>query len=158
MGPQLPDFGCFPRWPENGYDFVHPDDHEIVLKLIPSERVMRREHFDGAYYHYSYGSTRFRLKPCLWLKVKTDGIDIGDSVETVGVNMERERFVAKVYGMYYIRRKGCILYRLRRDDTIVPNLYLAEHLRLLTEKAKVRRGEIPHPTPKAFDRSERLEL
>ena len=31
---------------------------------------------------------------------------------------------------------------------MVPHLYPASHLRLLTDKSVVREGEIPHPTPK----------
>ncbi|TWT81773.1 hypothetical protein CA13_32260 [Planctomycetes bacterium CA13] len=157
MRPQLPDYGCFPRWPENGHDFIHPEDLKIVSRRIPSERVFRRDSFDGTYYLYRYGSTQFRMKPCMWLKVQPDGIDVGDTVETIGVAMERDLFVAEVYGMYYVRRKGCILYRLRRGEIVVPNLFTANSMKLLTDKSHVRPSEIPHPTPKALDRGERIK-
>ncbi len=148
LRPQLPDYGCFPRWPENGHGFIHPDDSALVLRLIPSERVFRRDLYDGTYYHYRYGELRFRLKPCLWLKVQSEGIDIGDSVETIGVGMERELFIAEVHGMYFVRRKGCLLYRLRRGSTPLPNLYASSSLRQLTDKTHLRPGEISHPMPK----------
>ena len=67
------------------------------------------------YYHYRYGAARFRLRPCMWRSVRSDGIDIGDMVETTGVGFERELFVAQVWGMHFVTRKGCILYRLRRS-------------------------------------------
>lgn len=146
--PILPDYGCIHRWPQDGQAFIHPDDVPIATRCFPSERVFRRDRFDGTYYHYSYGKIRFRLRPSMWLKVDSDGIDIGDAIETTGLSLERELFVAQVWGMYYIRRKGCILYRLRRGDSTVPQLYPASHLRLLTDKAVVREGEIPHPEPK----------
>ena len=120
--PQLPDYGCISRWPEDGQAFIHPDDVPVATRCIPSARVLRRDYFDGVYYHYRYGSVRFRLRPTMWLKVKSDGIDIGDLVETTGIGMERELFVAQVWGMYFVSRKGCILYRLRRADTKVPQL------------------------------------
>ena len=146
--PQLPDYGCIPRWPQDGQGFIHPDDVPVATRCFPSERVLRRDHFDGVYYHYSYGSVRFRLRPTMWLKVKPDGIDIGDRVETVGLGLERELFVAQVWGMYFVRRKGCILYRLRRGATKIPNLYSAGQLRLLTDKSTIRPGDTSHPVPK----------
>ena len=120
LSPQLPDYGCFLRWPEDGQGFIHPEDVAIVSRCLPSGRVFRRDSFDGVYYHFSYGRVRMRLRPCMWLKVATDGIDVGDKVETIGVGLEREQFVAEVLGMYFVTRKGCILYRLRRGDSIVP--------------------------------------
>ncbi|MCC9601960.1 hypothetical protein LOC67_15470 [Stieleria sp. JC731] len=145
--PRLPDYGCFLRWPENGQAFVHPDDVAIATKLIPSPRVLKRFRFDGTYYHYEYGALRFRLRPAMWLKLDHDGIEIGDQVETVGTGFDREHFVATVWGMYYVARKGCILYRLKRADRIVPTLFASEHLRLLTDKATVRPGNTKYRSP-----------
>ncbi len=136
--PRLPDYGCFLRWPENGQGFIHPDDVAVVTKLIPSSRVLKRVSFDGVYYHYRYGRTGFRLRPTMWLSVRDEGIDVGDQVETVGVGLERDRFVARVWGMYYVSRKGCILYRLRRAEQTLPRLYAGEQLRCLTDKSSVR--------------------
>ncbi|NNE00081.1 MAG: hypothetical protein HKN47_22400 [Pirellulaceae bacterium] len=154
---QFPQYGCFPRWPEDGQGFIHPDDVPVATRCLPSERVFRRDAFDGVYYHYRYGTLRFRLRPCLWLKVNADGIDVGDSVETTGVSLERELFVANVWGMYYVRRKGCILYRLRRNDSLVPRLYPRHQLRLLTDKSKVRQGDVEYPTPQWSGKADTLK-
>ncbi len=145
--PPLPDYGCFPRWPQDGEDFIHPEDRESAMRCVPSERILRREKFDGQFYHYNYGQLTFRMRPVMWLRVKSDGIDIGDEVETVGMLMERELFVATVWGMYYVARKGCILYRLKRGDMAVPRLYAAKDLRLLTRKETVQEGTFDHPKP-----------
>ena len=153
----LPIYGCFPRWPQDGQGFIHPDDVPIATRCIPSERVFRRDAFDGVYYHYTYGSIRFRLRPCMWLKVTHDGIDIGDSVETVGTGLQRELFVAEVWGMYFVRRKGCILYRLRKSDSLVPRLYTSEQLRLLTDKSTVREGFVEYPEPKWTGEAETIK-
>jgi hypothetical protein len=136
--PHLPDYGCFIRWPENGQSFIHPDDIATVTRLIPSPRVLQRRSFDGTYYHYQYGQVRFRLRPAMWLAVRSGGIDIGDQVETTGIGLERDRFVAIVWGMYYVQRKGCILYRLRRGDKVIATLYPCDQLKVLTNKAIVR--------------------
>jgi hypothetical protein len=156
--PQLPDYGCIPRWPENGYEFIHPDDVAIASRCFPSERVFRRFRFDGDFYHYSYGEIQFRLRPSMWLRVKSEGIDIGDAVETVGASLERELFVAEIWGMYYVRRKGRILYRLRRGTTTVPKLFAASQLRLLTNKLTVRPGDAIHPSPKWLGKNDTLDV
>ncbi len=155
--PQLPDYGCIPRWPEPGQGFIHPDDVPIATRCFPSGRVFRRDAFDGIYYHYSYGAVRFRLRPCMWLSVRGEGIDIGDTVETIGVGMERELFVGQVWGMHFVSRKGCVLYRLRRRESLIPNLFHASQLRLLTDKARVEPGQITHPVPKWSGQGERME-
>ncbi|TWT95441.1 DUF6960 family protein [Neorhodopirellula pilleata] len=146
-----------PRWPENGQGFIHPADVPLVSRLIPSERVLRRDSFDGTYYHYRYGDFAFRLRPCLWLPIKAEGFDLADEVETIGTGMERELFVGVITGMYYVRRKGRILYRLRRGDQTLKRLFVREHLRLLSEKQRVRAGEIDHPTPKWNGAGERID-
>ena len=146
--PPLPDYGCIIRWPQDGQGFIHPDDVPIATRCLPSERVLRRDRFDGVYYHYSYGTLRFRLRPAMWIQVKAEGMDVGDQVETIGLGLERELFVARIWGMYFVQRKGRILYRLKRSGNPVPGLFAAHQLRLLTDKSNLRRGDMDHPQPK----------
>lgn len=129
----------------------------VATRYLPSSRVFRRDVFDGVYYHYSYGNVRLRLRPCMWLKLHSDGIDVGDKVETIGLGMEREQFIGEVWGMYYVSRKGRILYRLRRGDNIIPRLYTSEQLRLLTDKTKIEPGNIQHPSPRWHGQGETIE-
>nr|WP_235034230.1 hypothetical protein [Roseiconus lacunae] len=145
--PTLPDYGCFLRWPENGQAFIHPDDVAVATKVIPSPRVLKRTNFDGTYYHFQYGNLHFRLRPAMWLKLPAAEIEIGDQVETVGMGFDREHFVATVWGMYYVARKGCILYRLKRADRVIPKLFASEHLRLITDKNTVRPGNTKYRSP-----------
>lgn len=152
----FPQYGLMPRWPADGEGFIHPEDISVVNRLIPSERVLRRDSFDGQYYHYRYGDLAFRLRPCLWLPIAGEGLDIGDEVESIGVGMQRDLFVGVITGMHYVRRKGRIAYRLRRHEQTQKRLYLREHLRLLSEKQRVRPGETEHPTPTWNGAGERL--
>lgn len=155
--PPLPDYGCFFRWPADDASFIHPSDVAVVTKLIPGERVLRRFHFDDTFYHYSYGRYRFRLRPAMWTAVKHEGLDIGDEVETTGLGLERERFVARIWGMHFSRRHGQILYRLRSGDgSAVDRLYAREHLLTLTEKRRVKPGDTVYPVPKALDKRDRV--
>ncbi|TWU04883.1 hypothetical protein [Stieleria varia] len=155
--PTLPDYGCFLRWPENGQGFIHPDDVAIATRVLPSNRVMRRVSFDDTYYHFRYGNIRFRLRPCMWLPVRYEGADVGDRIETVGSGLDRELFVAEIWGMYFVRRKGCILYRLRRGQQVVPRLYARSEFRVLSEKVKVREGNTLHPRPRWDGSGETLD-
>lgn len=148
LWPPLPDYGCFVRWPEEGQGFIHPDDVPLATTMIPSPRVLKRVSFDGTYYHFRYGQRQFRLRPAMWLPIRTEGIDVGDQVQTKGMGLERERFVATVWGMYYINRKGCILYRLMRAGRKVPELFTGEQLQVLTNKSRVTAGNTEYPTPK----------
>ena len=138
--PPLPDYGCFVRWPEDGQSFIHPDDVPLATRVIPSGRVLCRFRFDGTYYHYRYGQRiQFRLRPAMWLKVDHEGLDIGDEVETRGPQMQREQFIARVWGMYWVPRKGRILYRLRTPDgNPVTKLFVLDDLMLLSQKESVR--------------------
>ncbi len=163
MRPDLPDFGCFPRWPAEGSAWIHPDDRAIVLRLIPSDRIFRRERFDGVFYHYRYGEIRFRLKPCMWLTLSGEGVDVGDLIEIVGFGMERELFVATVVDAIYAAEEGRCVYRLSRAGVIDERLYGCEEFRVLTDKTKLRQGQTVHPTPQWVarfqdDAGERLPL
>jgi hypothetical protein len=154
VNPLLPVYGVFPRTPADGTDWIHPDDAEIVAGLIPGNRVFCRHRFEDGYYHFRYGETRFRLRPCMWLPITAEGIDIGDSVETIGVGLREELFVSEVIGMFYFQRDRRIQYQLARNPTS-GKLYLAEQLRLLTHKAELRPGDTVHPEPRWNDAARR---
>ncbi|MEM9827857.1 MAG: hypothetical protein AAF958_14795 [Planctomycetota bacterium] len=156
-------YGCFARYPDDGQSFIHPDDVAIATRVIPSGRVLCRHHFDGIYYHYSYGKAiRFRLRPVMWLPVDHEGLDLGDEVETRGPQIQREQFVARIWGMHWVPRKGRILYRLQAADGFaVPRLYVREELKLLTDKRRVQPSAIEYPVPRWAGnkkRSDRLPL
>ena len=148
MRPELPDYGTFPRWPAEGSAWIHPDDRAIVMHLVPGERVFRRERFDGVFYHYRYGDTHFRLKPCMWLPLADEGVDMGDLVETIGLGLERELFIGHVTDALYLASEGRCAYRLSRAELVDDRLYGRDEFRVLTDKSKLRIGETVHPVPR----------
>lgn len=147
IAPTLPDYGTFPRTPANGDDWIHPDDRELIRGLIPGERVFRRDRFADGYFHFCYGEVKFRLRPCLWLPLVGEGLDIGDRVETIGLAMKRELFVSHIVGMIYSAEEGRIRYQLARTPTSELD-YLAEDLRLLTDKTELRPRVEFEPPPR----------
>jgi len=151
MRPELPDYGTFPRWPAEGSAWIHPDDRAVVMHLVPGERVFRRERFDGVFYYYRYGDTHFRLKPCMWLPLEDEGVDIGDLVETVGLGLERELFIAHVVDALYLASEGRCVYRLARAELVDDRLYGCDEFRVLTDKTKLQIGDTIHPVPRWVD-------
>ena len=152
MRPELPDYGTFPRWPDDGSAWIHPDDRAIVMQMIPGERIFRRDRWDGTFYYYSYGDSHFRLKPCMWLPLTNEGVDIGDLVETIGLGMERELFVGHVVDAIYSAEEGRCVYRLSRGRSIDDRLYGRDELQVLTDKTKLREGMTIHPKPQWVER------
>lgn len=153
--PQLPDYGCIARWPQDGSNFIHLDDVQTVRRLFPSERVFRRDTFDGVFYHCSYGELSFRLRPCLWLPIKNEGFDIGDRVETIGVGMVHDLFIGTITSMHFSRRERCITYQLHRGNMQHAQRFTASDLRLLCEKTRIRPIAIirrnPDPSVGSYD-------
>lgn len=136
--PQLPDYGAYLRWPGSGHHWIHHDDVARVRGLIPSTRVFRREAFDGTFYRLRYGDQVIRLRPSLWLPVPYEGFDVGQPIETVGVGMVRDLFVARIVEMRFDRRQQQIRYHLQRGGQVLPETYAAEHLRSLEDRPALR--------------------
>lgn len=136
--PHLPDYGYMSRWPQDGHDFIYPNDLVNARQVIPSNRVFRRDDFDGEYYHCQYGNLTFRLRPCMWLPVRYEGIDIGDPVETIRIGMEREQWVGQIVGMEYNAYRRCIVYEIQSGPLRLPNRFPARALRLLRSKDEIR--------------------
>ena len=78
-----PKYGYFPWWPENGNDWVHPEDIATARAMIPSGRIYRRDGTSGPYVVLHYGEVRLRVKRTLWQEVEPEGFEIGDWVEVV---------------------------------------------------------------------------
>jgi hypothetical protein len=137
--PKLPDYGTFTHWPDGGRALIHPDDMSVATRVVPSSRVFRRHKFDDVFYHYQYGPRlRFRIRPCMWLKLDWEGIDVGDQVEVRGLGMAREPFVARVIEMRFAKRTRRIQYTLNQAGTVRPRVYLADELVQLSTKTSLR--------------------
>ncbi len=83
----------------------------------------------------------------MWLPLADEGIEIGDLVETVGLGLERERFVATIAEMSYEASESRIVYRLCRGAVNDDRLYERDELKVLTDKTKLMPGTTLHPRP-----------
>ena len=110
---KLPDrFGAFPRWPQDGTNWIHPEDIELIRGMIPSRRIFQRHRLDATYSIISYGKTNVRIKPVLWLEVKTDGYLVGDRVEIRSRMGTNKPDIATIEEMFWNRGKVAVEYRL----------------------------------------------
>ena len=118
-GPQLrlPErYGVFLWWPEAGTDWIYPDDVKTCNTLIPSTRIFHRDTYDDTYLLLTYGTQFIRIKPILWLEVKTDGYEIGDQVEVRSKMGRRKPCIATIREMRWDRQGQRVEYFLRAGD------------------------------------------
>ena len=80
-------FGVCLWWSDEVPAWVHPDDVEIADRLVPGNRIFKRQECGNfadrklGYSLISYGSERIRVLPAIWLPIKFEGFEIGDLVE-----------------------------------------------------------------------------
>ena len=122
-------FGIFPWWPEDGIDWIHPDDVATARQLVPSTRVLRRERRSGRFAHLFYGETRVRVRPTLWHLVRSEGLEVGDWIEIrshMGRNLPGLGVIREVR---YDRHTSQLYYRIARHGMLLPKHFAAEDLR-----------------------------
>ena len=146
----LPKHG-FCLWPEDGEDWIHPNDLESARALIPSKRVFRKEDCSDpvlknlGYVDYSYGDRSFRGLPSLWHEVVTEGYELCDTVELKSGNGKLRPIIADIVGMYWNRKVQAIEYELEKNGVPQPNRYQATQFRLC-----MKIGMTPTPRQKAL--------
>ena len=124
-----PRYGYYPWWPEDGNDWLHPEDVELARRLIPSTRVFRRDGEQGPFVILHYGDLRLRVKRTLWLEVKGEGFEIGDWVEVLSRGHRNTPRTGVIRDMLWNPSAHCLQYRITEVDKPIPNEYFAEDLR-----------------------------
>lgn len=132
------EYAVYMRWPQNGNDWIHPEDVARVRRLIPSRRVFRREADEGRYNVFSYGKHRFRVMPTMHLAVDGDDLDIGDRVEVKSRLGKNHAFVGRIREMRWNDRYQRIEYYLLHAEQRVPRWYEADDLTALERKPQLR--------------------
>ena len=124
-----PRYGYYPRWPEDGDEWIHPQDVEVTRKMIPSFRVWRSDRNDGPFAIVSYGEIHVRLRPSIWIQVAGEGIDIGDWVEVKSRLQKNTYQIARVCEMRWDVYQRCIAYRVQGNQYTIPTSYYRADLR-----------------------------
>jgi hypothetical protein len=128
-----PKYGHYPWWPEDGDDWVHPEDVELARSLIPSPRVFRRDGTTGSLVVLHYGDVRLRVRRTLWHEVDSEGFEIGDVVEVRSRGMQNEPRTGVVAEMLWDEHEHALRYQI------------ADHGQLI--ETKYSRGDLKHVEP-----------
>ena len=96
-----PKHGYYPWWPEDGDDWVHPEDVERARALIPSPRIWRRDGESGDYLLLYYGDERLRVRRTLWREAPFEGFEVGDQVEVLPHGMKNEACTGVVRDVHW---------------------------------------------------------
>lgn len=124
-----PKFGYYPWWPEDGDDWVHPEDVELARQLIPSPRVFRRDGTQGEFVVLHYGDQQLRVKRTLWQEVAPEGYEIGDWVEVLSRGYRNTPRTAIIHEIIWDGNARALRYQVMDNGKLIPNLYGAEDLR-----------------------------
>lgn len=116
-----PKYGYFPWWPEDGDDWVHPEDVDVARSHIPSTRVWRRDGREDDFVVLTYGQLAMRVRRTLWREVKWEGFGIGDLVEVRTWGMQNEHRTGTIRDMLWDEHAGQINYQLQVLDEEVEN-------------------------------------
>ncbi len=145
--PELPDAGVYLQWPESGNHWIHPDDITIAETSIPSHQVWLRKHWDGSYYHLSYGATELRVKPTLWLPVPIPDLHIEQQVELLSLNGKNDPGIFRILDVLFDQESNAIFYRLSRDGHPIPGDHPRSDLHPLEIKVELRETEFDLEIP-----------
>lgn len=126
-----PKFGHFPRWPEDGDDWLHPEDVAGVRAMIPSERIFRRDGTteDGQFGLFHYGSIVFRARPALWQEVEPEGFEIGDWVEVLPRGMANAPRTGTISEMLWDGHTRAIVYQIVENGQPIETRYTRDDLK-----------------------------
>ncbi len=124
-----PKYGFYPWWPEDGDQWLHPEDVAQARATIPSPRVWRRDGASGPYAVLHYGEMQLRVKGALWQEVTWEGFDVGDWVEVLSRGMLNTPRTGVIREMHWEPRARAMRYYIAENGQPIPKAYSTEDLR-----------------------------
>jgi hypothetical protein len=122
-------YGYYPWWPQDGDDWLHPEDVALARELLPGPRVFRREGEHGVFSVLRYGGVRLRVKPALWQEVAWEGFDVGDWVEVLSRGLQNTPRTGVIGEMQWDAHAAALRYQIREADQRIETWYGAADLR-----------------------------
>jgi hypothetical protein len=123
-----PKYGYFPWWPEDGDDWVHPDDVAMARDMIPSGRIFRRDGSEGDYVVLHYGDVRLRVRRTLWQEVEPEGLELGEWVEVLTRGMRNDPRTGSIREMLWDGHEQQIRYQLIENGQLIEQHYARDDL------------------------------
>ncbi len=124
-----PRYGHFPRWPEDGDHWVHPEDVSLARQLIPSPRIWRRDGQHGIFAILHYGTIRLRVLPRMWLQTPRPAHEIGHWVEVRPRGMQNDPHTGRVRHLLWDDHTRQIHYQLEVAQHPLETRYTAADLK-----------------------------
>lgn len=124
-----PKFGVFPWWPEDGNDWVHPQDIALARDMIPSQRVFCRDGTEDGYLLLYYGRTKLRVRRTLWQEVPGEEFRIGDWVEVLSRGMLNSPRTGMICEMLWDEADNAIRYQIEENGLQIDQRYTRDDLR-----------------------------
>lgn len=134
-----PRYGYYPWWPEDGDDWLHPDDVEMARRIIPSTRVFRRVGEEGPFVVLFYGDVKLRVLRTLWKEIDGEGFELGDWVEVLSRMRQNEPRTGTIREMLWDERTRGLRYQLLDNGQPIANFFAAgdlHHVEPTTEKLR----------------------
>ena len=124
-----PKYGHYPWWPDNGDQWLHPEDVDLARRIVPSPRIFRRDGQSGDFVILQYGDLRLRVRRTLWKEVAWEGFDVGDWVEVLSRGMQNTPRTGVISEMVWEDEAREIRYQVSVAEQLIPNLFSADDLR-----------------------------
>jgi hypothetical protein len=141
-----PKYGFYPWWPEDGDDWLHPEDVDLARSLIPSPRVFRRDGQQDPFVVLHYGDLRLRVKRTLWQEVPPEGFEVGDWVEVLSRGQKNTPRTGVIREMHWEPRAHTLRYQIYEAGQPIAKTYSAEDLRHVEPRAD-REEVVVEPPP-----------
>lgn len=146
--PDMPDWGAYLRWPDDGDSWICDQDIEMAKELLPSPRVFRRDHWDGEFYHLRYGQLILRVRPTMWTKVPPIDLSVDQQVEVLGRHGENDPGIFRVREIFYSATTQRCEFILGRRDLTLAKRFVRADLRPTSVKYHLRVDYYKHEKPK----------
>ncbi|TWT32359.1 hypothetical protein KOR34_41220 [Posidoniimonas corsicana] len=146
-----PKYGYYPHWPQDGDDWVHPEDVALARSHFPSQRIWRRDEESGAYHTIRYGDLTLRVKSALWQEVAKPDYEIGDLVEVRTRLMRNEAHTGRVAEVQWDDYQGQVVYHIQENDRHLPNKYTSADLKPVDPAEGREFSRLPSDTPEATE-------
>jgi hypothetical protein len=147
----VPKYGYYPRWPEDGDDWLHPEDVALARSQFPSQRIWRRDGKAGALHVIRYGPLSLRVRSALWIEVARPDFEIGDWVEVRTRLMRNEPHTGRVTEVMWDDHQSCIVYHIQENDRPIPSVYTADDLTPVEPIVPPQHSRIESDTPEATE-------
>jgi hypothetical protein len=118
----------YPRWPQDGCDWIHPEDVAAVRNMVPGRRVFRYVGTEGPFRLLRYGGRILRVRAALWLPVRGDSFQVGEWVEVRSRVGKNRPGIGRIGEMLWNRRDRRIDYLVCRRGMLADTMYQASDL------------------------------